>query len=190
MARSTESILRTSGITPYAQSDPPYPGGYYRFNRSVCDGMIPPQGGAISVADMRYRDFWGRSDFNGYRAMSGQPSGAIYASSFRNSIIFRVWKEEWWKNHRSAQYTDPRGAEIDYCMMSGAGGASWNCLQMSTGMANALISQGFQYIQDMGPNGDAWGGVRRIDSANVKNGDWQWWDFCMRWGTYYIRVYK
>ena len=180
--------LRENEIVPF--SNPPYPGAYYRFNRSVYDSMIPPQTGAISVDSMMSKNYFGGSSFNDFRKISGQKSGTIISDNFRESIIFKINKVEYYKNHRSGQYTTPSGQEIDYCMMSGAGGASWNCLQMSTGMANALISQGFQYIQDMGTDGNAWGEVRRIDSANVKNGDWQWHNFCMRWGTYYIRVYK
>lgn len=179
-----------SRVSTYAASDPPYPGGYYRFNRGNYDAMIMPQSGSVYVSQMRDRNYSRATSFGDYRYMSGYSSGTIYASGFKNSMLIKVYKEEWWKNHRSAQYVLPSGSEIDYCMMSGAGGTSWNCLQMSTGMANALISQGFTYIQDMGTAGNAWGGVRRIDSANVKNGDWQWHDFCNRWGWYYIRVYK
>ena len=167
--------------------DPPFPASYYRFNRSTYDSMIPPQAGTISTSDMMSRNYFGGSSYSHFRRMSGHSSGPIYASNFRNSIIFKVYKEEFYKDHRSSTIVNVAGTEIDYSMMQRGGGPLHN---MSTAIVSALKSQGFNYIQDMGTDGNLLGAVRSIDSANVKNGDWQWWDFCTRYGWYYIRVYK
>ncbi|MGL5716932.1 MAG: hypothetical protein ACRCX2_28205 [Paraclostridium sp.] len=182
----------TLEIEPKApKGDPPYPAQYYRHNSSLFNAMIPPQSGAISIGDIKSRNYNSALGVSGnsmsdFRWISGQSSGAINMSSMRNSIMFKGYQTEYYKDHRSHQYTNPSGQEIDYAMKQ----RYENCLTMSTAMANALMSKGFNYIQDMGSNGKAFGAVRRIDSANVKNGDWQWHGFCLRWGTTYIRVYK
>lgn len=168
------------------KGNPPYPGGYYRFNDAQFMDMVPPQG-TIGVGDIRYRDYWGRSDFNGFRNMAGKPDGAISAYDLRNSFILKCNKIEYYKDHRDNQILTVRNEEIDYSMMVKGGAPVFN---MSVAMVNKLKSMGFYYMQDMGSSGFDYGTVVHLDSANVKNNDWQWWGFATRYGLSYIRFFK
>ncbi|MGL5713668.1 MAG: hypothetical protein ACRCX2_11665, partial [Paraclostridium sp.] len=168
------------------KGDPPYPGGYTRFDRGQFDLMLPPQGGPISIGFMNDRNYYGRNSLSNFTHMSGQLSGPISMAQMRNSFVLRFVKTEYYKDHRSGQSIGVNGAEIDYYMMI-KGGGPVHC--MSVHLVNTLKSLGFNYMQDKGADGGQQGAVRSIDSANVKNNDWQWWGFCERYGSYYVRFY-
>ncbi|MGL5594117.1 MAG: hypothetical protein ACRDDH_09300 [Cetobacterium sp.] len=169
------------------KGDPPYPAGYYRFDRGQYDLMMPPQGGPINIANMSDKSYYGRDNLNIFRMMSGQFSGQVSMAQFRNSFVLRFVKTEYYKDHRSGQAIGVNGAEVDYSMMA-KGGGPVHC--MSVALVNTLKSFGFNNMQDLGADGWQQGATRSIDSANVKNNDWQWWDFCPRYGSYYVRFYK
>lgn len=131
------------------------------------------------------------NDINSMRNIIGKANGQTMSYlDFTNSMLIRFNQREFDKNNRDMFSYDFYGREIDWCNSNKGGSANWNCFQMSRDMANTLMSLGYQYIQDMGSDGWGFGAVRRIDSAEIKNDDWQYWNFGMRWGQSYMRFYK
>ena len=129
-------------------------------------------------------------DLNNMRNIVGRPSGTLGMAEFSSSMLVRFNQNEFNNRNRDMYSYDFYGREIDWCNSNKVGPYNWDCFQMSSSMANTLMSLGYNYVQDMGVDGWGYGAVRAINSANIKNDDWQYWDFGMRFGQSYMRFYK
>lgn len=173
----------------------PHEPGYNEFYRSSFDVNYTAPSGSILWSSMKTKNYNSQLGVSGnymsdYRCLFGKPSGTISMADSRNCMMFKGWQTEHGDYERTMEWFCANGARVAYSTSHKISSESWNCLEMSQGLANTLMSLGFTTIQDMGADGQLYGATRRIDSANIKNGDWQWWNFAMRWGVQWIRVYK
>ena len=161
-----------------------------RFNRAIFDSarVQDHQKNIYDICQTVHNV--GIRDLNNMRNIVGKPSGTLGVSGFSSSMLVRFNQIGYDKNNRAMYSYDSYGREIDWCNSNKGGSSNWNCFQMSSSMANTLMSLGYNYVQDMGSDGWGYGAVRAINSANVKNDDWQYWDFGMRWERSYMRFYK